>query len=191
MKNTITRIEALAIWNKYLKTEYLKLHMLESEAIMKKLAKHFGKDEEYWGITGLLHDLDMDVIDGNYKLHGIKTVEILKKEGFDLPEMFNAIISHAEGVNEGGAKRTTDFDFILSAAENITGMISAYVAVLPNKKVAGAKPSSIIKRLKTKAFAATVSREFIYDIEKTGLKLNDFIQISIDAMTEIASEIGM
>jgi uncharacterized protein len=191
MKNNITNLEAKQIWEKYLKTEYLKLHTIESDAIMRKLARHFGKDEDLWGNTGLLHDLDMDVINGDYRLHGIKTVEILKSEGFEIPEMFDAIISHAEGVNEGGAKRTTDFDYILSAAENITGMISAYVAVLPDKKVAGAKPSSIIKRLKTKAFAASVSREFIYDIEKTGLKLDVFIQLSIDAMSEIADEIGM
>jgi uncharacterized protein len=191
MKNTITRNEALNIWNKYLKTEYLRLHTLESEAIMRKLAVHFGKDEEYWGITGLLHDLDMDAINGNYSQHGLKTVEILQSEGYELPEMFAAIISHAEGVNEASTKRTTDFDFILSAAENITGMISAYVAVRPDKKIEGTKPSSIVKRLKSKAFAASVSREFIYDIEKAGIKLDQFLQLSIDAMTEIAGEIGM
>jgi len=191
LKKAITNQDAKQIWEKYLKTEYLKLHTLESEAIMRKLAGHFGKDKDLWGITGLLHDLDMDVINGDYSQHGLKTVDILKSEGYDIPEMFDAIISHAEGVNEGSAKRVTDFDFILSAAENITGMISAYVAVLPDKKIAGAKPSSIIKRLKTKAFAASVSREFIYDIEKTGLKLDEFLRLSIDAMTEIADEIGM
>lgn len=191
MKKSISRNDAINIWNKYLKTEYLRLHTVESEAIMKKLAKYFGKDEELWGITGLLHDLDMDIINGDYSQHGLKTVEILKSEGYDIPEMFDAIMSHAEGVNESCAKRVTDFDFILSAAENITGMISAYVAVLPDKKIAGAKPSSIAKRLKTKAFAASVNREFIYDIEKTGIKLDQFLQLSIDAMTEIAEEIGM
>lgn len=191
MKINITNTEAKIIWEKYLKTEYLRLHTIESEAIMRKLARNFGKDEDLWGNTGLLHDLDMDVINGDYSKHGIRTVEILKNEGFEIPEMFGAIISHAEGVNEGSAKRSTDFDYILSAAENITGMISAYIAVLPDKKIAGAKPSSIIKRLKTKAFAASVNREFIYDIEKTGLKLEVFIQLSIDALSEIAEEIRM
>jgi uncharacterized protein len=191
MKNSISNQEARQIRDKYLKTEYLRLHTLESEAIMRKLATHFGKDQDLWGNTGLLHDLDMDVINGDYRLHGIKAVEILKNEGFDIPEMFNAIISHAEGVNDGGAKRTTDFDYILSAAENITGMISAYVAVRPDKKIEGTKPSSITKRLKTKAFAASVNREFIYDIEKTGIKMDLFLQLSIDAMTEISGQIGM
>ena len=67
MKTEINKEEAYKIWNKYLKTEYLKSHTLESEAIMRKLANHLAKDEEFWGITGLLHDLDMDVINGNYK----------------------------------------------------------------------------------------------------------------------------
>jgi len=191
MKTQINRIEALQIWEKYLKTAYLRYHTLESEAIMRKLAIHFGKDEEFWGITGLLHDLDMDVIKGDYALHGYKTVEILKKEGYDLPEMFKAIISHTEGVSESTAKRETDFDIILSAAENITGIISAYVLMKPEKKVAGTKVKSIKKKLKAKAFAASVNREFIYDIEKTGIDLDTFLQLSIDAMTEIADETGM
>jgi uncharacterized protein len=190
-KTNITNEEAQQIWDKYLKTEYLRLHTLESEAIMRKLAKHFGKDENLWGNTGLLHDLDMDVIKGDYNQHGQKTVEILKNEGFDMPEMFHAILSHCEGLNPASPKRKTDFDYILSAAENITGMISAYVAVRPDKKIASTQPSSIVKRLKSKAFAASVNREFIYDIEKTGINLNEFLQISIDAMTEIADEIGM
>jgi len=190
-KNTISNNEAQQIWQKYLKTEYLRLHTRESEAIMRKLANHLGKEEDLWGNTGLLHDLDMDMIDGDYSQHGFKTVEILKNEGYEIPDMFAAILSHTEGVNDASPKRSSDFEYVLSAAENITGLISAYVAVRPEKKITGTQTSSIIKRLKSKAFAASVNREFIYDIEKTGLNLNDFLQISIDAMTEIADEIGM
>jgi predicted hydrolase (HD superfamily) len=133
----------------------------------------------------------MDVIDGDYSQHGYKTVEILKKEGYDLPEMFKAIISHTEGVSGTEAKRETDFEIILSAAENITGLISAYVLMKPEKKIAGTKVKSIKKKLKAKAFAASVNREFIYDIEKTGIDLDTFLQIAIEAMTEIAEEVEM
>ncbi|RLD65792.1 MAG: phosphohydrolase [Bacteroidetes bacterium] len=191
MKTEINNNEARQIWNKYLKTQYLKFHTLESEAIMRKLAKHFGEDEDFWGITGLLHDLDMDIINGDYSLHGNKTVDLLKEEGYDIPEMFKAIISHTEGVSGNEAKRETDFEIILSAAENITGIISAYVAIRPDKKIAGTKVKSIKKKLKSKAFAASVNREFIYDIEKTGIELDTFLQISIDAMNEIADQIGL
>ncbi len=191
MKTTISRAEALDVWDKYLKTKYLRYHTLESEAIMRKLAEHFNKDTEFWGITGLLHDLDMDVINGDYSKHGYKTVEILKEEGFEIPEMFKAIISHTEGVSGAEAKRESDFEIILSAAENITGLISAYVLMKPEKKIAGTKVKSIKKKLKAKAFAASVNREFIYDIEKAGIDLDTFLQIAIDAMTEIAEDVEM
>ncbi len=191
MKTTISRPEALSIWDKYLKTKYLRYHTLESEAIMRKLAEHFNKDPEFWGITGLLHDLDMDVINGDYSKHGYKTVEILKEEGFEIPEMFKAIISHTEGVSGAEAKRESDFEIILSASENITGLISAYVLMKPEKKIAGTKVKSIKKKLKAKAFAASVNRKFIYDIEKAGIDLDTFLQIAIDAMTEIAGEVEM
>ena len=84
-----------------------------------------------------------------------------------------------------------DFHYILSAAENITGMITAYVLILPEKKIEGVKVKSIKKRLKQLRFAASVNREFIYDIKKSGLELEKFLEISISAMNEIADEIGM
>lgn len=191
MKQSINYKEARQLWDKYLKTPHLRLHTLESEAIMRKLAAHFSEDEAYWGITGLLHDLDMDVLDGDYAEHGYKSVEILKQEGYELPKMFQAIIAHTEGISNHDAERETDFDYILAAAENITGIISAYVAIRPEKKIAGTKVKSIKKKLKSKAFAASVNREFIYDIEKAGMELPVFIQLSIEAVTEISDEIGM
>ena len=192
MKDKITYDQAKKIWNKYLKTEYLRLHTRESEVIMRKLANHFGEDEELWGITGLLHDLDMDSINKDYSLHGKKTVEILKEEGYNIPEMFDAIIAHTEGLKESDAKRKTRLDYVLAAAENITGLISAYVLVRPDKKIEGTKVKSITKKIKDKAFAASVNRKFINDInEKTGMERSIFIQLSIDAMKEIADEIGM
>ncbi len=192
MKDKITYEQAKKIWGKYLKTEYLRLHTRESEVIMRKLANHFGEDEEFWGITGLLHDLDMDSINNDYSLHGKKTVEILKKEGYNIPEMFDAIIAHTEGLKESDAERKTRLDYVLAAAENITGLISAYVLVRPDKKIEGTKVKSITKKIKDKAFAASVNRQFINDIyEKTGMERSTFIQLSIDAMKEIADEIGM
>lgn len=189
MKNTITYNEAIDIWSKYVKTPYLKHHMRETEVIMRKLARHFKKDEDFWGITGLLHDIDLDEIGDDLKMHGYRTVEILKSEGFDIPELFKAILSHTEGLTQ--EKRSTDFDYILAAVENITGMITAYVLILPDKKIAGVKASSIKKRLKQLRFAASVNREFIYDIEKTGLSIDNFLEMSIEAMSEIAEETGM
>lgn len=189
MKNSITYSEAVKIWSKYVKTPYLKNHMRETEVIMRKLARYFKEDEEFWGITGLLHDIDLDDIGENLNSHGYRSVEILKAEGYEIPKLFEAILAHTEGLTQ--EKRTTNFDYILAAAENITGMITAYVLILPEKKISGVKASSIKKRLKQLRFAASVNREFIYDIEKTGLSLDNFLEISIEAMSEIADETGM
>ncbi len=192
MKTAISYEEAKIILLKYLTTSYLKLHSIETAAIMKNLALHFGTDVVLWQSTGLLHDLDMDVIDGDYSLHGYKTVALLKSEGYEIPAMFDAIVAHTEGLEVSTATRKTQFDFVLAAAESVTGIVSAYVAIKPDKKIAGTKPSSLMKKLKTKAFAASVNREFISDITlKTGLAETVFLQIAIDSFIEIADEIGM
>ncbi|MCP3921406.1 MAG: HD domain-containing protein [Desulfobacterales bacterium] len=192
MKNQMGYNEAVSILDKYVQTPHIKLHSRESEVIMRKVAKHFGEDEDLWGITGLLHDLDMDVINGDYNNHGTKTIELLKEEGYEIPEMFNAIIAHTEVLETSNAKRETRFDYVLSGAENLTGIISAYVAVRPGKKIEGAKQKSVVKKLKDKSFAAAVNRSFINDVtEKAGLERSQFIQMGIDAMCEISEELGM
>lgn len=189
LKNTITRSEAEGLVREYLKSPHLLLHVRQTEAIMRKLASLKNADVDLWGITGLLHDLDLEILDGDNQHHGKKTVEILREKAYEIPEMFAAIIAHAERVSDG--KRVTDFDFILAAAENLTGIISAYVAGLPDKKVKGVQVNSIKKRLKQLRFAASVNREFIADIEKTGISQDVLIQVGIEALTEIADEIGM
>ncbi|MFC2121580.1 HD domain-containing protein, partial [Bacteroidota bacterium] len=168
---------------------YLKYHSRETEVIMRALAKYFGEDENFWGITGLLHDLDMDETGGDIQTHGIRTIEILKEEGYDIPVMFRAIKSHVESLGVAGIMRESKLEFALSAAENITGLITAYALMRP-EKMQDMKSSSLNKKFKSKAFAANVSRELINDIDKTGLDKSEFYQISIKAMQEIAHEVG-
>lgn len=191
MKDEITSDEARELLKKYLHEEYLLLHSRETEVIMRALAKHFEEDEELWGLTGLLHDLDMEEIGEEYAKHGERTCEILREEGYEIPEMFKAIVSHCENLGYTNAKRESRIDFALSAAENITGLISAYVLMKPDKKIEGTKVSSITKKIKDRSFAAKVNRDFINDIEKTGLDRAQFLEIAINAMTEIADELGM
>ena len=192
MKTTINTIEAEELLLKYLKTEYLLNHSRESRAIMEALAVHYGEDKEFWGITGLLHDLDMDRCGSDYEGHGEKTIEILKEEGYDIPEMFQAILAHTEIMEKSPGKRVSRLDYCLAAGENITGLITAYVRLRPEKKIAGTKVKSIVKKLKDKKFAASVSREFIADItEHCGMERADFVQLSITAMESIADQIGM
>lgn len=192
MKTKISYDEALSLFKDRLKTETLRKHSRETEVIMRRLACELGQDKTFWGITGLLHDLDLDIIDGDYSKHGYKTVEILREEGYEIPEMFNAILAHTEGLDENRPKRQTLLDYCLAGAENLTGIISAYVLLRPGGKLEGTKPKSIRKKLKDKSFAASVNRQFITDAyEKAGMEGSDFIRLSIEAMTEIAEETGM
>lgn len=191
-KTAISYGEAKALFDKYLKTEYLRHHSRETEVIMRALARKLGEDEEFWGICGLLHDLDLDLIGEQMPLHGSRTVEILKEAGYDIPVMFDAIRSHVEGIPGIIFRRKTDLEYILAGAENITGLITAYVILRPDHKIEGTKVSSVLKKFRSPAFAAKVNREFIIDAAKhAGMELADFTAIAISAMESIADETGM
>ena len=190
MKTAITLQEANDLLKKYLYEKHLLYHSRETEVVMRALAKHFNEDEELWGLTGLLHDLDMEAVKGDEKTHAHRTCEILKEEGYDLPEISRAILSHVEDFSTSDVKRESNFEFCLSAAENITGLIVAYGLMRPDK-LNGMKPSSLNKKFKDKSFAANVNRQLIADIEKTGLEKSKFFEIAIAAIQEIAGEIEM
>lgn len=192
MKTSISYAEAKNLFDQHLKTGYLRLHSRETEVIMRALARHLGKDEDFWGIAGLLHDLDLDEIGEDMTRHGSHTVEILKHAGYDIPELFEAILSHVEGIEGVPFKRETPFQYILAGAENITGLISAYVILRPDKKIEGVKAKSVMKKFKSPAFAAKVSRDFISDAANHAkMELSEFMDLSIRAMAGIADELGM
>lgn len=126
------------------------LHSRETEVIMRALAKRLGEDEELWAITGLLHDLDFEEMKETPEQHGLKTCEILEQEGFYDPAMLHAIKAHNESHIAAEVSRESKLDFCLAAAENITGLIVAYVLMKPDKKLEGTKVKSITKKLKDK-----------------------------------------
>lgn len=158
------------------------MHCREVAVIMKKIAKYINKDEDLWYYAGLLHDLDFDEIKDLEK-HGLKTGEILKQLGFP-EEMVNAILRHNEA---NGNKRQEEFDYFLSASDNVSGFIFAYG--LMRKGISGMEANKLIKKLKDKSFAANVRRDEIYDIEKF-MPLERFCSIAIEAMSEIEKELG-
>ncbi|MFH0837632.1 MAG: HDIG domain-containing metalloprotein [Candidatus Aenigmatarchaeota archaeon] len=188
MKSHISIEEARLLLRKHITDDYTLKHSRESEVIMKALANHFNMDEELWAVAGLLHDLDWQETENNIEKHGLRTVEILQNEGYDIPELFRAIKAHCESIGTG--VRETKIDYALSAAENITGIIIAYVLMRPDKKLALVETSSITKKFKDRSFAAKVDRGVINDIEKIGLSRADFIALALDAMKSIADEIG-
>ena len=175
----MTRDQAYEILTKYMKGENYITHSLAVEAIMKGLAKRLAPDEvEYWGIAGLLHDLDEEQCDWEHDLsvHGPTSVEILKKEGIDDPVLF-------------GAK--TKIQYALLAADPMSGFLKAVAQIYPDKKIASVKRKSVIKRFNEARFAKGANRDYMESIEFTGLMLEDLIDIGLEEMCAISDELGL
>ena len=179
----ITRDEALDMMREYLKAENLQKHSLATEIIMRRLALKRGEDEDLWGIVGLLHDLDYEETKDNMPLHTLRTEEILKEKGI-CQEITQAIKGH--NADNLGYKRERPIEHALTCAECITGMIVATTLVYPDKKLSSVKPKSIIKRMKQKEFARSVNREYIRECQKIGISLEEFAELSLNAMREIS-----
>jgi len=174
----MTKDEALTLLKQYLKNENLIKHCIASGAVMSALAEKLGQDKDLWQAAGILHDIDLEIVNGDFSVHGIKAGEILKDS---LPqEAIAAIAAHNE--LSSAPPRSTMFEHALACAETITGLITATSYVYPDKNIASVKPKSIVKRMKEKAFAASVNREAIRECEKLGISLDDFAALALEAM---------
>ncbi|AMK11916.1 HD domain-containing protein [Pseudodesulfovibrio indicus] len=183
----ISRDQAFALLKEHNTEANLINHALESEAVLRGLAAKLGRDEELWGITGLLHDLDYTVTKEAHDRHGLDTVALL--EGKLPEEALAAIRRHAFEMN-GAEGPETEFDYALRCGETVTGMVHAGALVRPTK-IDGMTPKSLKKKMKDKAFAASVNRDCIRECDKIGLELGEFLQIAIDSVTNIAPEVGL
>jgi len=184
----LPREEALTLLRKYVKNEKMIAHSLASEAVMNSLAIHLGRNADAWAQAGLLHDLDVEVTNADAYTHGPEAAKWLAEIGID-EDIVNAIGMHNEIAS--GKDRTTEFQHALAAGETITGLIMATALVYPDKKIASVKTKSVVKRMKEKAFAASVKRENILECEKIGIPIDTFAAIAIEAMAGIADEIGL
>jgi uncharacterized protein len=180
--------QAIQLLNTYVKNEKMLFHCLASEAVMRGIAGKLGRDEEKWGLAGLLHDLDVEVTNADPYVHGLQTEVLLKDYEVD-PEILDAIRMHNEMAS--GKERTTEFQHALAAGETITGLIFATTYVYPDRKLSSVKPKSVVKRMKEKAFAASVKRENILECEKIGIPIDEFAAICINAMLPIADKLGL
>jgi len=184
----ISNEEAHALMEQFLESDGMRKHSLASEAIMRALAPRFGADPEMWALVGLLHDLDYNETRDHMARHTLVTEQVLLEKGVDA-RIAEAIKYHnAENL---GLTRHDPIHFALTAAETITGMISATALVYPDKKVASVAPKSVKKRMKAKEFARAVNRDHIRLCEQIGISLDEFISISLRAMCEISDRLGL
>ncbi len=168
---------------------YLFQHGLASEVLMRSIARYLGKDEEeeaVWAAAGLLHDIDYPETAQNPAQHGLLAAE--KLEGLLPAYALCAIRAHNYEMNN--APCSTQMDYALRAAETLTGLIITAALVRPTG-IEGMEASSLKKKMKDKAFAASVNREAIKDCEKAGFELTDFLTLGIAALTPIAKELGI
>ncbi len=178
------RNTALELLSQHLKTKNLFNHCIACEVIMRKLANHFGEDEEEWGLAGLLHDLDYEYTKDKPEEHGYKSVEILGESVSELIK--NAILAHCE-------KKTpeTRMEKALYAVDPTSGFIVAAALIRPDKKLEPVDVDFLIKRFKEKSFAKGANRDQMKSCENFGLSLEEFYSIALNAMKEIADTLGL
>lgn len=187
----MNREQAHEILKKYMKGENYLTHSYAVEAIMKGLAKRLAPgEEEYWGIVGLLHDLDEEQCDwkNDLSVHGPTSVEILKKEGIEDQVLFDAICAHNP---KSGMKAKATIQYAILAADPMSGFVKAVAQIYPDKKLASVKPKSIRKRFNELRFAAGANRDYMEAIEFTGLRLEDLMDIALEEMREISDQLGL
>lgn len=193
MSLPIDREQALELLKSMPQKESDMNHYLESEAIMRALAMRYNEDIQYWAMLGLLHDVDWALTRDDWKEHCTKAVEILRNKGFD-DKFIKIVQSHAYGYKEipvfFGMKREDKIEHCLAASETITGLVYSY-ALMRGRKISDMEGSGLKKKFKDKRFAENCNREIIKEIELTGISLDDFFRLSIDAMKEIKNEIGL
>lgn len=177
----INRDEALTLLAEQGASESLMRHALASEAVLAALARHLQENEELWARTGLLHDLDFPKTESEPERHGIFGAELL--EGKLPAESLTAIRAHNGEMN--GHVPEAKLDYGLRCGETVTGLIAA-AALLRPTGYEGMEVKSIKKKMKDKAFAASVNRANIRECEQIGLTLDDFLALAIAAMTDLA-----
>ncbi|MEO0288209.1 MAG: HDIG domain-containing metalloprotein [candidate division WOR-3 bacterium] len=181
----ISRDEALKLVKENVDNQNLVKHMLACEVCMKALAKHFKEDQDEWALAGLLHDLDYRETFRDPQKHGFLTVEKLKN--LDVTkDILDSILAHP-----GHKEREKLIEKVLFSVDPLTGLIVAAALMHPEKKINKIDTEFVIRRFKEKRFAAGANREQIQMIEETGLKLEEFINICLEAMKSISEDLGL
>jgi putative nucleotidyltransferase with HDIG domain len=183
----VSRDAAFALMTEYTQSESLRKHMLAVEASVRGYARLWGEPEEDWAVVALLHDFDYERWP-DQENHPYRGVEILKAQGY--PEwVTRAILSHAE---YSGVPRESRLEHTLFACDELSGFVTACSLVRPSKSVLDLEASSVIRRMKDKAFARAVSRDDLRKgAEEVGLPLDQHITNVITFMRECADTLGL
>ena len=187
MKEHISRETALELLKKYNKESFHIQHALTVEGVMKWYAKELGyeEDAEYWGIVGLLHDIDFEQYPD---AHCIKAPELLREAGVG-EDIIRAVCSHGYGLTVD-IKPEHEMEKVLYAVDELTGLIGAAALMRPSRSVQDMEVKSVKKKYKSANFAAGCSREVIErGAEMMGVTLEELIQNTICGMRSCESDV--
>lgn len=191
----IAREDALDLLKKYNKDPFHLQHAYTVEAVMKWFAKElgYGDDEEYWGIVGLLHDIDFELYPSE---HCLKAPELLREGGVS-EDIIHAVVSHGYGITiECGVTLDTEpvheMEKVLFAVDELTGLIWAAALMRPSKSTKDMELKSLKKKYKSKGFAAGCSREVIErGAVQLGWDLEKLLTLTLQAMAACEDEINL
>ncbi len=184
----MNRQESLKILKENVFNQNLIKHSLAVEAVMKSLAVYFNEDEEKWGLTGLLHDIDYETTKNEPQEHSLVGAKILEDLGFE-KEICRAVKVHNEAHQ---ISPQSQMEKALYLTDPLTGLIVAATLVLPSKKIIDLSSENILNRFKEKSFARGANREIIKKCrDYLNLNLEDFIKIGLGAMQKISQELEL
>jgi putative nucleotidyltransferase with HDIG domain len=186
-----TRDEAVALLHEWVASESLRRHMLAVEAAMRTYARHYDQDEDLWGLTGLLHDLDYERhpdMDDQEHGHPRTALRLFRQRAYP-PELIHAVEAHATFL---GVPRTSLLDKALLACDELTGLIQACAYVRPDRNLRNVELKSVLKKWKDKAFTAAIDRqENRHFIDELGVPFDEHVQRVLDAMKGVADGLGV
>ncbi|MBI2334422.1 HD domain-containing protein [Candidatus Daviesbacteria bacterium] len=193
----MTRNEAHNLMIQMLKSKNLQKHGLAVEAIMRALCKYLQNvhdreqnefDEEEWGIVGLLHDADYELVEKDPTRHTLVTEEKLRPLGAS-ERIINGIKAHHDGIK---ASRDNYLEKAVYAADDMSGLITAVALVRPDKKLSSVTVDSVVKKFHQKSFASGAKREQILACERElDIPLEEFVGIALKAMQGISDQLGL
>ncbi len=161
-------------------------HMLATEAIMRALAKRLGENEEQWGLTGLIHDIDVELVGGDMSSHSKLGADIAQELGAS-ESMAHAILCHNEA---HGIPRETKLDKALFCASPLSDLITAAALAHPDK-LSGLTTKSVLNSFREKSFASGVNLGQVSQCQEIGLGMEEFISLGLEAIKEIALELEL
>lgn len=185
MNANITREDAMALLKKYNQEAFHIQHALTVEGVMKWYAKENGEDEEFWGLAGLLHDVDFE----KWPEEHCKKAPELLAEIHASEELVHAVVSHGFGICVD-VEPVHFMEKVLFAADELTGLIGAAALMRPSRSVMDMETKSLKKKFKDKRFAAGCSRDVIQKgAQMLGWELNDLFEKTILAMRSCEAQI--